>query len=124
MKRIAIVDDEVAILTSLRWMLETEGYAVETYSDPVVALPKLICVPPNLLLLNGRMPDMHGIDFFLTFRRYSKAPVIFLSASADEIKAHLEAAGRSATAYVNKPVSQRVLSNLIAATLKGDTSGA
>lgn len=124
MKRIAIVDDDIATLKALRLALEAECYAVEMYSDPVAALPKLICVPPSLLVLNGRMPDMHGIDFFLMFRQYSKAPVIFLSASADEIKGNLEAAGRFATAYVNKPISQRVLLGLIAATLKADTSGA
>lgn len=122
MKRVSIVDDDIATLTSLRWTLEREGYDVEVYSDPVVALPKLIFVPPNLLLLNGRMPGMHGMDLFHKFRQYSKTPVIFLSASADEIRAELEAVGTSATAYVSKPISQRVLLELIVATLAGETS--
>lgn len=122
MKRIAVVDDELTILTSLWLTLEAEGYAVEAFSDPAVALPKLICVPPSLIILNGRMPGLHGIDFFLMFRRYSKAPVIFLSASADEIATHLHAVNRPATAYVNKPFSQRMLLELVAATVAGDGS--
>lgn len=122
MKRISIVDDDIATLTSLRRTLEVEGYAVEIYSSPVVALPKLICVPPNLLILNGKMPGMHGIDFFLTFRLYSNTPVIFLSASADEIQAELEAVGTLATAYVSKPISQHALLELLVATLVGETS--
>lgn len=122
MKRVSIVDDDIATLTSLRWTLECEGYDVEVYSDPVVALPKLIFVPPNLLLLNGRMPGMHGMDLFHKFRQYAKTPVIFLSANADEIRAELEAVGTSAMAYVSKPISQRVLLELIVATLAGETS--
>lgn len=122
MKRIAVVDDELNILTSLRLALEAQGYAVEVFSDPAVALPKLICVPPNLIILNGRMPGLHGIDFFLMFRQYSKAPVIFLSASADEIAIRLQAVGRSAAAYVNKPFSQRMLLELVAATVAGHVS--
>jgi two-component system response regulator ChvI len=122
MKRIAVVDDEPTILTSLRLTLESEGYAVEVFSDPAVALPKLICVPPTLLILNGRMPGLHGIDFFLMFRQYSKAPVIFLSASADEIATHLQAIDRPATAYVNKPFSQRVLLALVAEKAQAELS--
>jgi 5-methylcytosine-specific restriction endonuclease McrA len=82
-----------------------------------VALPRLICVPPDLLILNGRMPGLHGIDFFLNFRQFSKAPVVFLSASADEIAARLQAVGKPAAAYVDKPFSQRRLVEVVAATL-------
>ena len=59
MAHIAIVEDEKNILTSLRLAFEHEGYSVETYDDPLVALPKLIFVPPDLLILNGHMPGMH-----------------------------------------------------------------
>ena len=83
MTRIAVVDDEIAILTSLRSALEAEGYDVEVYADAAVALPKLISVPPNLVILNGWMPGVNGIDFFLMFRKFAKVPVIFLSADAD-----------------------------------------
>lgn len=120
MKRISVVDDEPTILMSLRLALEAEGYAVETYADPTVALPRLICVPPDLLILNGRMPGLHGIDFFLNFRQFSKVPVVFLSASADEIAARLRAIGRPATAYLDKPFSQRQVLALVAATLAED----
>lgn len=122
MKRVAVVDDEIPILTSLRSALEGEGYAVEAYADPAVALPKLISVPPNLVVLNGRMPGMHGVDFFLIFRQFAKVPVIFLSANADEIAARLWAAGKPAAAYVDKPFSQRRLVALVAETLAMDPS--
>lgn len=119
MKRVAVVDDEIAILTSLRSALEAEGYAVEVYADPAVALPKLISVPPNLVVLNGRMP---GIDFFLMLRRFAKVPVVFLSADADKIALRLRSISSPASAYMEKPFSQRALVDLVAATLTADPS--
>ena len=118
MAHIAIVDDEKNTLTSLRLAFEHEGYSVETYDDPLVALPKLIFVPPDLLILNGHMPGMHGIEFFQKFRQYSKAPVIFLSASADEIQDRLYDIGLPADEYVNKPCSQRQITGLVARVLR------
>lgn len=58
---LAIVYDERSVLNSLREAFEVEGYVVDTFLDPVIALPKLILVPPKLLLLNGKMPGMHGV---------------------------------------------------------------
>ena len=118
MAHIAIVDDDKNILTSLRMALASEGYSVETYHDPLIALPKLIFVPPDLLILNGWMPGMHGIEFFQKFRQYCKAPVIFLSASAEEICEQLDEIGLAASEYVNKPFSQRQIIGLVARVLR------
>ncbi len=106
---IAIVEDSTMQLISLKRSFQAAGYHVDTYADPVVALPKLIFTPPNLLILNGHMPGMHGIDFFLKFRQYSSAPVVFLSASAEEIHDHLDQLGVSAHDYVQKPASAKHL---------------
>jgi len=88
-------------------VFEAERLTVETYEDPVIALPKVICVPPNVLILNGKMPGMHGIEFFLKYREFCRVPVIFLSASAEEIEEHLREIGKPAEAYVQMPCSQR-----------------
>ena len=113
MANVAIVLDERNILTSLRMAFEAEGFVVDTYAVPLPALPKLILVPPSVLILNGRMPGMHGIDFFLRFRALCRTPVIFLSASADEIEAHLLKMGTPAEAYVCTPFSQREIIALV-----------
>ena len=74
MAYIAIVEDEKNICRSLRLALEAEGYVVDDFQDPLIALPKLICVPPNLLILNGHMPGMHGIVFFRNSGSTAKRP--------------------------------------------------
>ena len=107
MSLIAIVIDERNIVSSLRMSLEAEGHAVDGYLDPLVALPKLICVPPHVLLLNGTMPGMHGIEFFHCFRKYAKTPVIFLSANADDIADELARNGTPAEGCIPMPFSQR-----------------
>ncbi|MCC0007751.1 MAG: response regulator [Hyphomicrobiaceae bacterium] len=112
MTTVTIIEDEKGTLTSLKMAFQAEGYHVDAFDDPLVALPKIICVPPRLLILNGRMPGMHGIDVFKTYRRYCKGPVIFLSASSDEIEEQLQADGCPANAYVAKPHSIRQLLHL------------
>ncbi len=119
MAYIAIVEDEKNICKSLRLALEAEGYVVDDFQDPLIALPKLICVPPNLLILNGYMPGMHGIAFFQKFREYSSAPVMFISANAEEIQDTLESMGMTAEAYVAKPFSQRLIVGYAKRLLRG-----
>lgn len=113
MPELAIVNDERNILDSLRLQFEGQGLHVETYHDPLVALPKLILVPPQLRILNGRMPNMQGIDFFERFREFSRAPAIFLSAWADEIEEVLADRGRPANCYVTVPFSLRAIAKIV-----------
>jgi two-component system response regulator ChvI len=122
MKTIAVVDDEKNILTSLKMAFEAEGFDVRVFQDPVAALPKLIFEPPHLLILNGRMPEMHGIEFFKKFRTFSRAPVIILSASAEEISQQLDRIGLHANDYVDKPFSQRQVVSLSKRLLRGRES--
>ena len=104
MPEIAILDDDRNLVVALTLQLQAVGYTVRAYSAPHTALPELIANPPDLLLLNGRMPGLHGIEVFRQFREHSQSPVIFVSASAEEIEATLETAGTPAEGYVPKPV--------------------
>jgi DNA-binding response OmpR family regulator len=97
--------------------LRSEGYAVDTYDDPVAAWPKLISARPSLLILNGYMPRMHGIEFFLRYRSVSSRPVLFMSASAEEIESTLAALGTPADAYLQKTFSLHHLRELVARLL-------
>lgn len=110
---IAIVYDERNVVTSLKLALGAEGHIVDGYLDPLVALPKLICAPPQVLILNGRMPGMHGLEFFARFREFGRTPVIFLSASADEIEVELARRGTPAEAYIETPFLQRKIVEVI-----------
>ena len=113
MPEIAIVDDEPNILTSLRLNFRQWGYLVRTYSDPCVALPELVAHPPDVLILNGRMPGMHGLELYRRLRASSAVPVIFLSASAEAIADELAQSGAPAAAYFDKPFRLSDLRNVV-----------
>ena len=81
--RILVVDDDDAILGSLRGLLESEGYSVETAHDGRDALDKLAQMePPQLILLDLKMPVMDGWQFLSERPRDAASgmvPIVLLS---------------------------------------------
>ncbi len=65
MPTIALVDDDRNILTSVSIALEAEGYRVATYTDGDSALEGFRTTPPNLAILDIKMPRMDGMEFRL-----------------------------------------------------------
>ena len=57
---IALIDDDRNILTSLSIALEKEGFKVQTYIDGESALIGLIRMPPDLAVIDIKMPKMDG----------------------------------------------------------------
>ncbi len=85
MATIALVDDDRNILTSVSIALESEGYRVETYTDGASALEGLAARPPNLAILDIKMPRMDGMELLRRLRQKTDLPVIFLTSKDDEI---------------------------------------
>ncbi|MBV7257432.1 response regulator transcription factor [Pacificimonas sp. WHA3] len=114
---IALVDDDRNILTSVSIALQAEGFIVRVYSDPVAALKALVENPPDLAVLDVKMPRMDGIELLQKLREKSPVPVIFLTSKDTEID---EALGlrMGADDYVGKPFSQRLLIERIRAVLR------
>ncbi len=114
---IALVDDDRNILTSVQIALEAEGFTVETYSDSVAALQALTTTPPDLAVLDVKMPRMDGMDLLRQLRTKADMPVIFLTSKDEEID---EVLGLSMGAddYIRKPFSQRLLVERIKAILR------
>lgn len=117
MTTIALVDDDENILTSVSMFLEGEGYAVQTYHEGATALTGLMDTPPDLAILDVKMPRMDGMELLRRLRQTSNIPVIFLTSKDDEID---EALGLNLGAddYVTKPFSQRLLGSRIKAILR------
>jgi two-component system response regulator ChvI len=85
MPRIALVDDDRNILTSVSMTLEAEGFDVETYNDGQSALDAFNRRLPDLGVFDIKMPRMDGMDLLQRLRQKSKMPVIFLTSKDDEI---------------------------------------
>ena len=115
--RITLVDDDQNILTSVSLFLETEGYKVETYSDGEQGFNGIIRNPPDLVILDIKMPRLDGMEVLEKLRKKSNIPVIFLTSKDDEVD---EALGLriGADDYITKPFSQRLLLERIKAILR------
>ena len=117
MARIALVDDDRNILTSVSITLEAEGFEVETYNDGQSALEGFLRKLPDLAVLDIKMPRMDGMDLLQRLRQKSNIPVIFLTSKDDEIDEVL-GLRMGADDYVKKPFSQRLLVERIRALLR------
>ncbi|UYP68297.1 response regulator transcription factor [Thalassobacter stenotrophicus] len=117
MSRIALVDDDRNILTSVSMTLEAEGFEVETYNDGQSALDAFMRRMPELAVLDIKMPRMDGMDLLQRLRQKSSVPVIFLTSKDDEIDEVL-GLRMGADDYVRKPFSQRLLVERIRAILR------
>jgi len=114
---IALVDDDRNILTSVSIALQAEGYTVRVYSDGASALKALTDNPPDLAVLDIKMPRMDGMELLLKLREKSNLPVIFLTSKDTEIDEALGLA-MGADDYIGKPFSQRLLIERIRAVLR------
>ena len=97
--------------------LEAEGYRVQCYSDSVEALKAISANPPDIAVLDIKMPRLDGMELLTRLRRDKDLPVIFLTSLADETD---EALGlrMGADDYITKPFSLRLLTERIRAVLR------
>ena len=114
---IALVDDDRNILTSVSMTLEQEGYQVRTYTDGESALQSLLARPPDLAVLDIKMPRMDGMELLQRLRQRTSLPVIFLTSKDDELD-ELMGLRLGADDYIKKPFSQRLLVERIRALLR------
>ena len=117
MPTIALVDDDRNILTSVSMTLESEGYRVTTYNDGSTALDGLAQNPPDLAILDIKMPRMDGMELLRKLRQSTDLPVIFLTSKDDEID-ELFGLKMGADDFIKKPFSQRLLVERVKAVLR------
>ena len=117
MPTIALVDDDRHILTSLRIALEAEGYKTRVYNDGASALDGLTDDPPDLAILDIKMPRMDGMELLRRLRQKTELPVIFLTSKDEEID-ELFGLKMGADDFITKPFSQRLLVERVKAVLR------
>ena len=82
---IALVDDDRNLLTSISIALEREGFKVQTYIDGESALIGLTRNPPDLAILDIKMPRMDGEELLKKIRKKMSIPIIFLTSKDEEV---------------------------------------
>jgi len=123
MATIALVDDDENILASLRIFFESEGHTVKSFHDGATALAALSETPPDIAILDIKMPRMDGIEVLRRLRQTSGLPVILLT-SKDEEMDEVVGFNVGADDYIRKPFSQRLLNERVKALLRRTRAGA
>ena len=122
MSRIALVDDESNILTSISLALESEGYIVDTYANGQEALIGLEIKEYDLGLFDIKMPRMNGNELLMKVRSsknlsLKNMPVIFLT-SKDQEQDEIIGLKMGAADYIKKPFSQKLLNERVRTVLR------
>ena len=102
---ILIVDDTPANLRLLSQMLAEQGFQVRPVPDGALALAAVQVEPPDLILLDIRMPDMSGYEVCERLKadgRTADIPIIFISA-LDAVQDKIKAFAAGGVDYVTKP---------------------
>jgi two-component system response regulator ChvI len=117
MAKITLVDDDENIVTSVSLALESHGHTVKAYYDGATGLAALENEPPDLAILDVKMPRMDGMEVLRRLRRSTDLPVIILTSKDDEIDEIL-GFNLGADDYIHKPFSQRLLIERVKAVLR------
>ncbi len=114
--RLLIVDDDRLVLANLADGLEQAGYVVARAATGEDAIRICAEAPPDLVIMDMRLPGLSGIETARKIREMSKTPVFFLSAfdTEDAVK---EAIADGSLGYLVKPVRLNQLLTSIQAAL-------
>ena len=115
-----IVEDEMPIVTLLKYNLEKEGHKVNYALNGEDATRSIKDQNPDLILLDWMLPDISGIEVCRNLKRINllkNIPIIMLTAKGEE-EDKLKGFKTGADDYVTKPFSQKELIARVNALLK------
>ena len=117
MAKITLIDDDENIVASISMALESHGHTIKAYYDGASGLAALESDPPDLAILDVKMPRMDGMEVLRRLRQTSSTPVIILTSKDEEIDEIL-GFNLGADDYIHKPFSQRLLIERVKAILR------
>lgn len=110
-KTILVIDDDAALLTTLKDILEEAGYKTIALADPLEAENYIETYAPDLLIIDIFMPDRTGFNLIEDLREkgmYLDLPKIFLTCLDDDIE-KMTASACGVRRYVTKPFEPKKL---------------
>lgn len=104
-----IIDDEIETQQSLRWLVESWGYTVETYSDADSFFSAYSSARIGCLILDVLMPVTTGFELQKKLKEYQiDLPIIFISGHAD-IPMAIHAIKTGSIDFLTKPINKQLL---------------
>jgi DNA-binding NtrC family response regulator len=107
--RILVIDDEAALGENIERMLRLPGVSVRVFVDPAKGLAECLANPPELVLLDMRMPGMSGEEVFARLHEaHPGLPIVFLTAFGS-VEGAVVAMRNGAFDYLQKPFKREDL---------------
>lgn len=106
-KKILVVDDEPNIVLSLEFLMEKQGFKVQSAYDGEQALQAVAECPPDLILLDINMPKMNGYEVCGAIRanpEWKDVRILILTAKGRDVERE-KGLAMGADEYVTKPFS-------------------
>lgn len=113
--KIAIIDDDVEILTLMENILTSNGYDVRTYNDPIGVIDELREYLPSLILLDIHMPSKSGIDVLKEIKKdavLKKIPVVMLTVEGNPSEIQMSLL-YGANTYILKPAQGKDILEIV-----------
>jgi DNA-binding response OmpR family regulator len=112
MKTVLVVDDEPDVKLALKIALEENGFEVDAYDDPIVALDNFRKGVYDLLILDIKMPKMHGFELYREIRKIDNhVKICFLTAGEMYYGAYADIFNENQ--FIRKPIENKELVNRV-----------
>jgi DNA-binding response OmpR family regulator len=122
-KKILVVDDESDVCFVLETVLDENGFVVDSYQDPLLALKRFTARLYDLVILDIRMPELNGFELYREIRRLDKkVKICFLTAGEMYYGAYSDIfSSLPANCFIRKPIENQELMNRINEIIADDT---
>src|ERR671931_1603047 len=108
MKTVLIVDDEPDVKLALKIALEENGFKADAFDDPIIALDNFRKGVYDLLILDIKMPKMHGFELYREIRKIdSQVKICFLTAGEIYYGAYADIFNENQ--FIRKPIENKEL---------------
>ena len=98
------LDDDSSFLKSVRRLLDSVGYKVEAFTDPIAFLEQVARHRPELAVIDIRMPEMNGLEVQTRLRTVSPGTRVIILTSKDDPLVRRSAMDAGASAFFIKGV--------------------
>ena len=115
---VAIVDDDPAVRSSLKFSLETEGYEVRIFADAAELLNDSTIVSYGCMVVDQKLPHIDGLELVARLRARSIVTPVILITSHPSASVRLRA-GAAGIPIVEKPLLGNALARRIQSLFEG-----
>ncbi|HEY2051445.1 MAG TPA: response regulator [Caulobacteraceae bacterium] len=117
---VIVVDDDPAVLSSIKWLLEMEGYSVRAYANAESLLGEAQLPECGCLLLDYRLPSMDGLELLRRLRlRGVTMPAVLITT---RLPTTARAAAAAGVPLLEKPFTANAVAQAVSAALSRSSS--